>query len=352
MIREEGFAGLFDLRPLNRVICDQEKATSGTSSNIHFYNESPRPQASIWKPISGPWHNAFYGLRHKNHRIFEQTVRAFSEGNGVRGISRIFDIEEKIVLKYLYRAAMQCRRITDLFICNLRVEELQLDEMWSFVRKKEKNMTEAEYKSQLMGDQWCWIALDARTKLIVQYEIGKRTYRLARDLIRHFQQRTDGTLPSLVTSDEYKGYPLALLESYGLPNKGKSKIPPPEMNYAVVSKTRKKGRVVDIKVKVIYGSWEQIQKKLEESSVSKNVNVAFVERCHLSRRQFNRRLTRRTLGFSKKLQNHRWQYELETAIYNFVRPQRSLQYKTPIMAAGKTDHVWSIKELLSYKGEI
>ena len=92
--------------------------------------------------------------------------------------------------------------------------------MWSFVEKKEKHLTEAEYRSSLKGDQWCWSVVDARSKLIVQYEIGKRTYRLALDLVRHFRERTDGRPPALVTSDQYPGYAVALLEVYGLGPKG------------------------------------------------------------------------------------------------------------------------------------
>ena len=141
-----------------------------------------------------------------------------------------------------------------------------------------------------------------------------------------------------------------MLEVYGISRKGKSNAPPPDMDYVVVSKTREKGRVVAININVVFGSLDRIEEKIKNSSVSNNVNVAFVERSHLSRRQFNRRLTRKTLGFSKKLQNHLWHYELETALYHFVRPHRGLGYQTPMMAAGKTDHPWSVEEILSYTG--
>ncbi len=120
------------------------------------------------------------------------------------------------------------------------------------------------------------------------------------------------------------------------------------MDYVVAKKTRKNGRVVDIKIEVIFGNIHRIKNKIKNSPVSNNVNVAFVERSNLSRRQFNRRLTRKTSGFSKKLQNYLWQFELETAIHNFVRLHRSLKYNTPMMAAGKTRHVWSVEELLSF----
>lgn len=347
LIREQGFVGLFDMRPVNRKISQARPVTDHALTGVHSRTGSARPEAAIWKLPCGPWRNAFYGLQYEHRSTFVQIVRAFAEGNGVRGIGRIFTVDKNTVLEYLQRAAIQCRRITDLLLRGLHVKELQLDEMWSFVQKKEKNLTEEEYLSQMKGDQWCWVAKDVQTKVMVQYEIGRRTYALARDLIQHFRERTEGTIPSLVTSDEYGGYEPALLDVYGVWSNGR-KVPPSDMDYAVVSKTREKGRVVAIEVKVIFGSLERIQKKLEKSPVSNNVNVAFVERSHLARRQFNRRLSRKTLGFSKKLPNHLWQYELETAIHNFVRPHRGLQNRTPMMAAGKTDHPWSVKELLSY----
>ena len=348
-IREQGFIGLFDLRPFDRKITIvQEKPLNRlTDYNKYFYAQK-RPSAAIWKLPYSSWNNAFYGLWDNKHKLFIQIIRALAEGNGIRGISRIFEIDKNTVLKYLKLAAYQCRRVTNFFIREMHVEELQLDEMWSFVYKKEKNLEENDYISCLNGDQWCWIAIDVRTKVIVQYEIGKRTYQLASDLIKNFKKRTDGVYPSLITTDGYKGYKMALLKFYGKTTKKKGKVPPPQMDYVVVKKTRKNGRVVDIKIEVIFGTIQRINNKIKNSPVSNNVNVAFVERSHLSRRQFNRRLTRKTSGFSKKLQNHLWQFELETAIHNFVRPHRGLKYNTPMMAAGKTDHVWSVEELLSF----
>lgn len=351
MLREEGFVGLFDMRPLNRKIlwveglheCSLPKMPREENRYL------ARPMASLWEPPDdGPWCDAFYGLQHNHYRLFVQVVRALAEGNGVRGIGRIFGIDKNTVLNYLERAARQCRRVTDLLIRDLHVVEAQMDEMWSFVFKKERNLSEEEYGSQLLGDQWCWRIEDARTKVIVNYEMGRRTYTLAVDLIKNFHQRTDGMIPSLITSDAYDAYEFALLRTYGVLTKGKHRVPPPDMDYAVIRKTRKKGRVVAITVEVVFGSLDRIEEKLEESPVSSNVNVSFVERSHLSRRQFNRRMGRKTLGFSKNLRNHRWQVEVETAIHNFVRCHRGIGGLTPMMAAGKADHPWSVEELLSF----
>ena len=348
LIREQGFAGVLDLRPSNAGVRRTQTPTPRKAGQIPTYPDRLRPEESLWACPADPWRNAFYGLQKAHHGLFVQIVRAVVEGNGVRGISRIFDVDANTVLHYLQRAARQCRRVTDRFLQGLHVDELQLDEMWSFVCKKQKRLTPQEEAHALKGDQWCWLAFDARSRVIVQYEIGKRTYRLARDLLRHFRERTDGTAPRLVTSDEYAGYEEALLAVYGSPGGAGASALAAQMDYAVVSKTREKGRVVAIEVKVIFGLEERVRQTLEESPVSKHVNTAFVERSHLSRRQFNRRLARKTLGFSKKLENHLWQYELETTMHNFVRPHRGLKNRTPMMAAGKTDHPWSVEELMAF----
>ncbi len=187
-IKEQGFNRKITIaqeKPLNRL----------ADYNKYFYAQK-RPSAAIWKLPYSSWNNAFYGLWDNKHKLFVQIIRALAEGNGIRGISRIFEIDKNTVLKYLKRAAYQCRRVTNFFIREMHVEELQLDEMWSFVYKKEKNLEENDYISCLNGDQWCWIAKDVRTKVIVQYEIGKRTYQLASDLISNFKKRTDGILLS------------------------------------------------------------------------------------------------------------------------------------------------------------
>ncbi len=349
-MRKQGFMGLFDLRTIGKKVKNVNSQITETISYDDSFNSSQRPGVSIWEGKVLPVRNAFFGLSEPNCELFVQIVRALVEGNGVRGISRIFDVDKNTVLEYLKKAAFQCRLVTDYYLRNMLVEELQLDEMWGFVYKKEKNQTEDEYESALIGDQWCWIAIDARTKVIVQYEIGKRTYRLADDLIKNFKHRTNGTPPALIMSDEYKGYKVALLKNYGVTVNHK-KMLPKEMDYAVVKKTRKKGRVVDIDVRIVFGEKKRIEMKLQDSPVSNNVNVAFVERSNLSRRQFNRRLARKTLGFSKKLENHLWHFEIETAFYNFVRPHSGLKKKTPMMAAGKTDHVWKTEELLAFSGQ-
>jgi hypothetical protein len=145
-------------------------------------------------------------------------------------------------------------------------------------------------------------------------------------------------------------------------------VPPPNLLYAQVVKRREKGRVVEVTTKVVFGQPDQIEARLTASPVSQTVNTSFVERDNLTLRQSNRRLTRKTIGFSKELSWFEKQLWLSLAYYHLVVPHDSLsqplavpeptrgngsprrwQFVTPAMAAGMTDHVWTTTELLSFR---
>jgi hypothetical protein len=201
--------------------------------------------------------------------------------------------------------------------------------------------------------------------------VGKRTKTNAYTLVEKIYRVTDGTIP-FFTSDELKHYREALLRVYGIPEdipKGprkrgrprKPKLkPPPELRYAQVVKHRRKGRVVSISTKVIFGKEEEIQRLLEVSPVSNKINISFIERNNLTLRQHSRRLTRKTNGFSKDLSKLEAQLYLALGYYHFVKEHFGLRQKskddgrkwiqrTPAIAAGITDHIWNTRELLIYR---
>jgi len=299
-----------------------------------------------------------------------QIITALAEGMGIRSTGRVFGIDKDTVPRLLTDAAEHCRKIFQHFLQNLRIEECQIDELWSFVMKKEKNLTPLDELAGNFGDQWVWISIDARHKIIPSFVIGKHTLKNAIALIQGLKDVTDGHIP-FITSDELPHYPQALLRVYGItkkiPSTGKrgrprnsQLIPPPSLKYAQVVKSRKKGRVVDIHVKAIYGSEEDIKEQLSTSNVSRSVNVSFVERVNGTLRHIDKRLTRKTYCFSKDIRYHKHQLDLSLAYYHFVKPHKGLrvevnqngkkwQERTPFYAAGLTDHIWTMKELLTYK---
>lgn len=195
---------------------------------------------------------------------------------------------------------------------------------------------------------------------------GKRTLDSTRRQMGELARRTDGRPPGLITSDEYKPYRRVLLEVYGLrqPRQrrfrrgrppGPQRVPPPELVYAMVHKHRRKGRVVRTSIHRVFGSATQLQEALAHSSVSTHVNIAFIERYNGTDRHLNSRKGRKVYRFSKDPQLHDAMTHYAQTVYNFCRPHRSLrqrqtaqdpwQPRSPAMAQGLTDHIWSIREL-------
>lgn len=227
-----------------------------------------------------------------------------------------------------------------------------------------------------LGDAWVWraIALPSRLR-VVQHLSHQRSEKEASAFLAKFKARTDGR-PPLFTSDKLPAYVDALIANYstpepppvnrgpGRPRKQSRRVLDPELCYAQIDKRREQGRGVEVRRRIIFGTPEIITEILG----SQQINTAYVERDNLTSRQSNGRLVRKTLSHSKKAYYLQQHLDLEDAVFNFVRPHLSLrvafpqpihgrkwQQRTPAMAAGLTDHVWTLEELLSYRappGEI
>jgi IS1 family transposase len=172
-------------------------------------------------------------------------------------------------------------------------------------------------------------------RLILAFIVGKRTQESADLLLDRVKQVTDEHIP-FFTSDQFPGYEDSLLHTYGTwvqPERNGSRgrfprprlIPAADLLYAQVVKVRENGRVTEVKTKVIFGEPEEIAAQLASSPVSEAVNTSFVERDNLTQRQSNRRLTRRTNGFSKEIVWFEKQLWLSTAYYHLVLPHHSLR---------------------------
>jgi len=209
--------------------------------------------------------------------------------------------------------------------------------------------------------------VDAQTKLAVSLVIGPRTQENAEALWSDFAERTDSQLPALITTDEYRVYTGAILTTYGIPQAvprtgkpGRPRtprlMPPRTLVYAMVHKLRRKGRVVKVTIRRVFGTARQVARALAHSVVSTHVNTSFVERFNATIRQHNSRKARKVYTFSKDLEQHVAMSWFATAYYNFCRSHLGLRLqedgrwraRTPAMAAGITDHVWSIREFMDY----
>jgi len=236
------------------------------------------------------------------------------------------------------------------------------------VGKKEKHCDPENPADAHQGDNWDHVAFDPEHRLVVSVVPGKRTEDKVHRLVQDFQRRTGGRLMNLMTSDEYPAYQTAIFETYGVeqesPRTGRPgrpkkprKVLSKKLKYATVHKERQNGRVVKVSTRVVFGTVAAVLAALALSLVSTVVNTVFVERHNGSDRNRNRRKVRKTCCFSKDWEVHEAMTYLTMYSYNFCWPVRTLRVKvsedhyeprTPAMAAGLTDHIWSAREWASY----
>lgn len=260
-----------------------------------------------------------------------QILTLLVEGNSLRATARIADVTLNAVSKLLVDAGTACAEYQDQALRNLSCKRLQLDEIWSFVYAKEKNVKGAKAAPMDAGDAWTWVAIDADTKLVPSWRVGDRSYNTARSFVRDLAGRlsnrvqitTDGHRPYLEAIEGEFGDDVdyaMLVKIYGQPVEGQKRYSPPECIGSVRNR--------------ITGNPDQ-----------KHVSTSFVERQNLTMRMSIRRFTRLTNAFSKKLENHALSVALHYMHYNFSRIHKTLRI-TPAMAAGVSDHVWEIGEIV------
>jgi IS1 family transposase/transposase-like protein len=283
------------------------------------------------------------------------------EGCGVRKTARLVKVHPDTVSRYSRAAGEHARHAHDELVAHSpETREIQMDEKWSFVAKKEKNCDEDDPEDRFRGDCWDHVAFDPEHRLVVSVIPGERTAEAAEELVADVKERLDGRVPELITTDEYAPYEGAILEALGEevvpPRTGKPgrpkkpyKVAPAGLTYATVHKVRKKGRVVEVVKRVIFGTAESVEAALVNSESSRTVNTSFVERHNGTDRNRNARKVRKTYCFSKDWWVHRAVTFFTMYSYNFCWPVRSLkteagEARTPAMMARLTDHVWTLME--------
>jgi IS1 family transposase len=215
----------------------------------------------------------------------------------------------------------------------------------------------------LAGDHWDFVALDPDSRLVLSVFVGKRLRDNAEMLLEDVKRRLPAT-PELITSDEWSSYPEVIKEVFGEeytpPRTGKPGRPagprkevPQGLNYATVRKRRQKGRVVEVVTSVVMGALAVVLALLGGAKIS----TSYLERNNATDRHRNARKARKTYRFSKDFFMHEALTHFTMYSYNFCWPVRTLReevgprryrQKTPAMAAGLTDHVWSLREWLAF----
>ena len=249
-----------------------------------------------------------------------------------------------------------------------RTREVQFDEKWSFVAKKQKNCDPLNSADDHKGDWWDHVAYDPEHKLILAVVPGARVAESVAEVVTEVKDRLDDQPPALATSDEYAPYEAVIATAFSavVPSEatgpGRRPLLPerrldPGLSYATVHKERENGRVVAVHRRVVLGSQQAVDQALKASVCSRTINTSFVERQHAMDRGQNARKARRTYRFSKDWRVHEAMTYFTLCRYNFCWVVRTLRIKgedgrwqrrTPAMAAGLADHVWSLKEWLSF----
>lgn len=254
-----------------------------------------------------------------------------AEGNSIRSIARVADVSRNTVNKLLLEAGRYAYGVMNDEMQNLKVSKLQVDEIWTFVAKKQKQLEDNEINNQSIGDQYVFVALDADTKLVPAFRLGKRnshnTELFMQDL-RHriatkFQLSTDGFAPYLPAVDATFGDSI----DYGQIVKHYAEEPKSEKRYSPA-------RIVRVSREELLG----MPKK-------KDISTSLVERQNLTMRMQMRRFTRLTNAYSKKWEQLFAALSLHFYHYNFMRIHETIRV-TPAMEAGLTKHIWTWEELL------
>jgi IS1 family transposase len=256
-------------------------------------------------------------------------ISVLVEGNSLRATARITGVARMTIEKLLRDLGAACAEHHDRVVRNFTCRRVQVDEIWSFVGAKQKNVPES--KKDEWGDVWTWTALDADSKLMISYAVGPRTPRMAFALMNDLASRLEDRVQ--LTTDGLYWYPHAVENAFGI-----------GVDYAILEKKYgtdgQPGRYSPAR---FVGA---ARKEITGVPDRRYISTSFVERQNLTMRMHLRRFTRLTNGFSKKIAMHAHAVALHFAYYNFCKIHQSLRV-TPAMEARISDHVWSIEELVS-----
>ncbi|QDU31798.1 IS1 transposase [Anatilimnocola aggregata] len=259
-------------------------------------------------------------------------LKLLLEGMSIRACERITSVNRDTICDLVLTLGQKCDTFLENTVQGVQAKYIELDEIWAFSGCKAKTAKEKNYGPE-MGDVWTWFAIDAQSKMILSHKTGKRDQVTGDEFLRRLNNATVGR--TQVTSDGFSAY------TYGVPSAMGSRVDFAQLikHYAgSQNETRySPAQIVGTEVVPRFGNPDEA-----------HVSTSYSERLNLSVRMHNRRLTRLTNAHSKSAEHHSAMLSIFTAFYNYCRKHESCGKgkQTPAMAAGLTDHVWSVKELL------
>jgi IS1 family transposase len=291
-----------------------------------------------------------------------------SEGVNPRKVGRIFDVDKDTVLSWLMSASAHAETMLEYVIHELHLAQVQMDELYALLR-------DVREEGQGRRKCWIWAAIDPVSKLLLAIEVGDRSLDMAQQLVHDVVSvLAPGVVPMFVT-DQLAAYTKALLTHFGHWVERISErsgrvlrrwMPDERLRYAQVKKRRVRCKIVAVSTEVVFGTTEAVQRALK--ALGQRINTAFIERVNRTLRAHVPGLGRREEGLARTESGLKRRCILFVGYYNLCLPHTSLrealsqpvstkgngspkkwQPRTPAMAAGLTDHVWHMRELLLFR---
>ena len=254
-----------------------------------------------------------------------------AEGVSLRAIARLTGVSKNTLAKLVEDAGAAFSLYQDQAFRNLTCKRIQVDEIWSFVYAKAKNVGTAKAAPQDAGDIWTWTAIDADTKLIPSFYVGSRDGVAARRFIDDLAGRLANRVQ--LTSDGHKAYLEAVEASFGS-----------AIDYAMLIKIYGEGEAPSGRYSPAECTGAK-KERIEGRPDPAHISTSYAERANLSIRMGTRRFTRLTNAFSKKAENHAHAVAIYFMHYNFVRMHQTLRC-SPAMAAGVTTKLWELADMV------
>jgi IS1 family transposase len=320
----------------------------------------------------------FHGKRGSDDLIV-RVIACLAEGLGIRGTARVFESDPNTVLSWFVEAADQLRACSQYFLHDLHLRQVHLDEL-SAVRSAVKAgevSADAAIARLSRSPHWVWTAIDPESKVLLGIDVGERTLAMAQRVVHHVTQVLAPDCAPLFVTDGFREYLIALRTHSGQwvqrprrqakgPLPKPRWMPLPQLLYAQVVHTLCRRRLIKIKYRVVFGTQAAVEQVL--AACGWQSNTSCVERLNLSLRQRVAASGRRSATPCKGEDGLRQQLGLFQVYHTFVLPHASLRQAlaepipthgtgsakvwrpcTPAMAAGRTDHVWSLREVLMFR---
>ncbi|MEP6669002.1 MAG: hypothetical protein ABJF10_07620 [Chthoniobacter sp.] len=258
-------------------------------------------------------------------------VSALAEGCSIRGIERMTNVHRDTIMRLGVRMGEGCQRIMDEKLVNLDSKLIEVDEIWGFIGMKQKTANQ-KLKWAVAGDVWTWIAIDAETKLVPTFAVGKRTDEMANAFIEDLSNRLKHRVQ--ISSDAFPAYKKAIDRAFA-----------GDVDYGSIVKVFKHPSAGDERR---YSPAEVVGVKKEPVTGNPDmslVSTSYVEKQNHTLRMHCRRLSRLTNAFSKKIENFKAAVGLHYAYYNFCKVHKTVR-TAPAVAAGVINSAWTVADLV------